>query len=370
MSIELPQFTVSGTPEAIGQAYGKLCGEMIHAFVDDRVKAVEEYLCEAGHTGTTSLFEAGAACLERVRSFDPDGYDEHYAIAKGAEIDPVRLFSTANMTDVRDIIVLPGDPAILEDEGCTAALLPPNISANGHSLQGQTWDLNEPDLKHVIALHRIPDDGPETWTVTCAGCQTLMGMNEHGVTVGTTNLKTKGSRIGIPYLSVLHLALKQRSRDAASEIVRKAPVAGSHTYWIGDQSGATEWEKSPDWAFSRTTDEGPLSRSNHCLFDANIAQESDLSESTHARLDRMLTLLQASNDHSVESLSALFSDRSDGRLSINRFAEDESGATTNAVVAFNPADREFLACRGQADRGKWVQLEFERHPSRAKMARV
>lgn len=368
MSLKLPQFTVSGTPEAMGQTYGKLCGERIHAFVADRMEAVEDYLNEAGHSGTTLLLDAGATCLERVRSFDPDGYEEHFAIAKGAEIDPVRLFSMANMTDIRDIVVLPSDPPVLEDEGCTAALVPPNLSANGHSLQGQTWDLNSPDLKHVIALHRIPDDGPEIWTVTCAGCQTLMGMNEYGVTVGTTNLKTMGSRIGIPYLSVLHLALKQRSRDAASQIVKDASVAGGHTYWIGDPFGATEWEKSPDQAFSRTTDEGPLSRSNHCLFEANISLESDLSESTHSRLARMQSLLRASNAHTVESLRQLFSDRSDGRLSINRFAEDDSGATTNAVVAFNPVDLEFLACRGQADRSEWVQLNFERSPSHSSVA--
>ncbi|MEA1619090.1 hypothetical protein SOQ14_09185 [Erythrobacter sp. T5W1-R] len=61
-------------------------------------------------------------------------------------------------------------------------------------MQGQTWDLNGPDVDYVIALHRLPDDGPETWTVTCAGCQTLMGMNAHGLAVGTTNLKTRGAR--------------------------------------------------------------------------------------------------------------------------------------------------------------------------------
>lgn len=360
MSLTLPQITVSGSPREMGLKYGQQCRDMIQAFVADRVAAVEDYLEEAGHQGTDRLFAAGAACLEQVQGFDPKGHAEHLAIAEGAKIDPVRLFTTANMTDIRDIIVLPGDPPILEDEGCTAALLPPDMTMGGQSLQGQTWDLNPPDVEYVIAVHQLPDQGPETWTVTCAGCQTLMGMNEHGVTVGTTNLKTRGARVGIPYLSVLYMALKQRSRAAASSLVGKVPVAGSHTYWIGDQRGADEWEKSPDTAFLRTTDNGPMSRSNHCLFDDNIAQETDLSESTHARLDRMQALLQAQTDHTVRSLSQLFCDRKDGRLSINRYVEDESGATTNAVIALNPADLEFHACRGPADVGTWVQLEFER----------
>ncbi|MEL7109798.1 MAG: C45 family peptidase [Pseudomonadota bacterium] len=360
MGITLPQFTVAGTPEEMGRAYGNLCGDQIHLFVADRVAAVEEYLSDAGHRGTDRLFEAGAACLQEVQSFDPQGYEEHMALASGAEIDAVRLFTTANMTDVRDIIVLPGDPAILEDEGCTAALLPSTMTEHGHSLQGQTWDLNGPDLKHVIALHRVPDDGPETWTVTCAGCQTLMGMNQYGVSVGTTNLKTRGAKVGIPYLSVLHKALNQPNRELASRVIETAPVAGSHTYWIGDRLGAIEWEKSPDEAFQRTTSEGPLARTNHCLFDQHIALEDELSESTHARKDRMQKILEGSTQHTVDSLVHSFADRADGRLSINRFAEDNSGATTNAVVVFDPANMDFRACRGPADQGDWDKLEFAR----------
>ncbi len=359
MSLTLPQFTVKGAPEEMGRQYGEFCRDMIHDFVAVRIAAVETYLSEAGHQDTTRLFEAGAQCLDRVRMFDADGYAEHLGIAEGAKMDPVTLFTTANMTDVRDIIALPGDPMVLEDEGCTTALLPAHLTKNGNSLQGQTWDLNGPDVEFVIALHRLPDEGPETWTVTCAGCQTLMGMNEHGVAVGTTNLKTKGAQIGVPYLSVLHLALKQPSLKAASSVVEHAPVAGSHSYWVGDKDQAVEWERTPQRAYPRSTQEGPLARSNHCLFDENVKLESGLSESTHARIERMQTLLEQSDAHTAQSLSQLFADRSDGRLSINRYAEDDSGATTNAVVAFNPADLEFLACRGRADQGEWVRLEFE-----------
>jgi len=359
MKLTLPQFTVTGTVEDMGVQYGRQCRDLIHAFVAARETAVDAYLRDAGCAGTAGLFEAGAACLEQVRSFDQRGYAEHHYIAEGADIDAVRLFTAANMTDIRDILALPGDPPALEDEGCTAALVPPGITKNGNSLQGQTWDLNGPDVEYVIALHQIPDDGPETWTVTCAGCQTLMGMNEHGVTVGTTNLKTKGARVGVPYLSVLHLSLRQTSLQAASAIVAKAPVVGGHSYWIGDRDQGVEWERTPTTAYSRSTADGALVRSNHCLNADSQRLETALSESTHHRYERMLALLNGSDQHTVESLSGLFADRGDGRLSINRFAEDDSGATTNAVVAFDPANLTFLACRGPADQGEWTRLGFE-----------
>lgn len=356
--LQLEQFTVRGTPAAMGRQYGAHFRKLIEAFVADRVLAVETYLDERGHAGTDALFAAGAACLEQMRTFDPAGYAEHMGIAEGAGIDPVRLFTAANMTDIRDIILLPGDPPVLEDEGCTAALVPPDKTASGLCLQGQTWDLNGPDVEYVIALHRLPDEGPETWTVTCAGCQTLMGMNEYGVSVGTTNLKTQGAKVGIPYLSVLHHALAQPTLTGASAVIERAPVAGAHSYWVGDAQEAVEWERTPSTAFTRSTRNGPLARANHCLFAENIARETDLSESTHARLGRAQSLLEASNRHTVDTLKVLFADRIEGRLSINRFAEDQSGATTNAVVVCNPATREFWACRGTADRGQWVLLGF------------
>jgi len=365
MSIELPQFTVSGAPEDMGAQYGAYFREMIASFVDARIIAVDTYLRERGHGGTDELFKAGKACLEATRQFDPRGHREHLGIAQGCGIDPVRLFTTANMTDIRDIILLPGDTPPAEDEGCTAALLPPSMAAGKRSLQGQTWDLNGPDAAYVIALHRLPDEGPETWTVTCAGCQTLMGMNEHGLSVGTTNLKTRGARIGVPYLSVLHKALGQATLREASAVFESAPVAGSHSYWAGDANEAIEWERSPATAFPRSTKEGPVVRTNHCLFEPNIAHETDLSPSTHERFERMGALLRQSDDHTIETLKAMFADRSDGPKSINRFAKDNSGATTNAVVAMDPAKLEFHACRGQADMGTWAQLEFERQPAGA-----
>ena len=58
------------------------------------------------------------------------------------------------------------------------------------------------------------------------------------------------------------------------------------------------------------------------------------------------------------SVQALFSDRSDGINSINRYAEDLQATATNAVFIAVPARREAHACRGPADRGEWARLSF------------
>ena len=73
------------------------------------------------------------------------------------------------------------------------------------------------------------------------------------------------------------------------------------------------------------------------------------------RLERRL----AEGEQDLASLKALFSDRSDGIYSLNRYPEDDRGTATNSVVLAIPARRELWACRGPADRGVWQQLRFD-----------
>lgn len=166
----------------------------------------------------------------------------------------MELFTAGNMTDLRDAVILRGPPAAprgvgsepppADAEGCSAVLIPPGLTADGQQLVGQTWALNPTDVDYVVALRRRPDDGPATWTVTVAGCPTLVGMNELGLAVGTTNIKTWGSGPGVGYLNVLHKAVRCRSLDEAIDVVRDAPRAGAHTYWLADGKRAVELERT------------------------------------------------------------------------------------------------------------------------------
>ena len=99
-------------------------------------------------------------------------------------------------------------------------------------------------------------------------------------------------------------------------------------------------------------------RTNHCLVPEHSAHEGEPpSASSRARLARLQDRLSA-RGQSVDSVRALFADRSDGIDSVNRFAEDGQGTSTNSCVIAIPARREMFACRGSADRGEWIKLEF------------
>lgn len=353
--IDLPHLTVSGSPRVMGQQQGEHFKALITEFVDVRFNALAGYLSDR-KTKDTGLFETGEACMRIHESWDPDGITEHQGIAEGSGIDPVRLYIATNMTDIRDILVLPATP---DQEGCSSVLLPGTLTTDAHPIAGQTWDLNPTDIDYVVAIKRRPLKGLATWTVSCAGCLSLVGMNEKGLTVGTTNIKTTGSKPGIGYLGLLHRLLQERSARSASHIVAQAPRSGAHVYWMADQSDLFEFETTPNHFVIRDADSRAVCHTNHCIAPAHQAIEGEIaSDSSKARLSRLEQVLETGK-HDVASIKELFANRDDGLESINRYVEDDQGTATNSVFIGRPHQRIGFACRGPADRGQWYQLDFE-----------
>lgn len=350
--LELPVIRVAGTVTAMGHAYGRAVADLARAFVHERARAARAYLYEKGIRDQGRLLELGRACLARLADWDAEGHAEHLAVAAGAGIDAAELYTAGNYTDLRDIIALGDDPST---EGCSTLLLPTSATG-GPVVAGQTWDLNPGDLAFVVAVHRFPHGGAPTFAITCAGCPSLIGMNAHGLAVGTTNIKTRGARLGIPYLSLLHRLLRCHDRAEARSVIEGAPLAAAHTYWAADAGGVEDWERTP-FGFVHRAGNAPLFRTNHCLAAAHRHLEGEPPyASSRRRLARLRVLAQRTRD--AAGMRAVFADRADGVDSINRFPEDAQGTTTNACVITEPARRRIHACRGPADRGRWITVEF------------
>jgi isopenicillin-N N-acyltransferase-like protein len=351
--LSMASIQVRGTPSELGEGQGRQLAGLVQRFVAQRLRAARVYLREHGCRDDQAFIALGRGCLEMLAGFDPDSWTEHQALSAAAGVDAVELYTCANMTDIRDILVYgTGDP-----EGCSMVLLPGSSVASGEVIAAQTWDLNPSDLEFVVAVHRQPSLGPATWSITCAGCPSLVGMNEQGVSVGTTNLKTRGARVGIPYLSLLHRALRCRDREEAGQVFSASPRAAAHSFWAADAHGAADWECTATTAVRRDA-RTPLVRTNHCLVAEHQRSEGEApSSSSRARLARLADWAEQGG-RDVASLRALFSSRADGVDSINRYPEDAQGTSTNACIICRPAARRIDACRGSADRGAWVELGF------------
>lgn len=353
--------TVSGSPEELGFNQGYKLRQQIQNFVEQRLRAATDYMAERGKRDIPAFYAAAKRSLELYKAWDPEGYREHMALAEGARVDHIGLFATSNMTDFRDVALYQQPAAAsASDEGCTAFVLPGSKTADGHIVGAQTWDLNPTDVDYVVAVHRLPDEGPETWSVTCAGCLTLMGMNQYGLSVGTTNIKTTDAQDGMPYLALLHRAIRCEDHFEAVDVIEGATRSGAHTYWIADANDATFIECSPGHSVHRNLDEDALCQTNHCQEDALIALQSEEPiESTQKRLAKARELCNAGG-HNVDTIKDIFKNRDDDVHSINRYEEDGQGTATNACMIAVPADKELWACKGPADRGEWRQLRFKR----------
>lgn len=354
-ALTLPQYTFAGSPAEIGHALGETLRDQIQRFIQIRFNAVKGYAEARGWASVEGITDVGARCQQIYAQWDPAGYAEHVAIAEGAGVPALDLYIATNMTDVRDVLLI---SAGAEEEGCSSILLPGGKTAEGRPLVGQTWDLNPPDVDYIVGVHRKPTEGPETWSLTCTGCLTLIGMNSAGVAVGTTNIKVKGSRPGVCYLDILHRLIRAGSAAEAAALVPEAPRAGAHTYWIADATQQLEWEATPLGATRRDAGEAPLHRTNHCLVPANVAAQGEQpGESSFARFSRIDARLRQ-DDLTVEDLKGIFADRADGVHSVNRYPEDDQGTATNGVFIADPVQRELWACRGPADRGVWAHFKF------------
>ncbi len=349
---DLPYITVTGTPKAMGRQQGDAFGDHIRSLVAHRMQENVNYFAERGIAdGHHRLLDIGRHMNDMLADWDPEGHQEHAGISAAAGVDPAELLVLLNMTDTRDLICFSGAG---DDEGCTALLLPASRSRDDQLIAAQTWDLNRGDLQHVVCVERRPDAGPCTASVSVAGGPTLIGLNEHGVWVGTTNLKTRRVQSGIGYMSLLHRAIRQRTHTDAAALIEDATRMAAHTYWLADEHGGVELECTSTTVVRRTLADTPLVQTNHCLAE----EHEDAEPPSESSLHRCVTAnaLLADGLFDADGIRTVLGDRSEDALSISRHPEDGEATATNACGMGVPATRTFHTCRGPADQGQWIDI--------------
>ena len=336
---------VSGSPREMGEHFGEVYQEEIAELYELRVaNAIRDALRFGGRTVTEEdLLSLAAVCSEISESFDPEGVSEQIGISRGSKLTLAQITALGGLTDLRDVLSWAGP--METDGGCTG------IIRNSAEMQlAQTWDLATNNFPYVVYVHRIPDKGPETWSVTTVGCLSLMGMNEHGLALGTTNLRTTDARPGVPYLNVIHRALRETHVGAAVEVIREAPRAAAHSYLVADQVAGCVVECTATMSAVRNLIYGVAVQTNHCQVLAHQKIESTApNESSHARFARMSELVR------TEDLREALSDTEGGELAISR--HDYEGISTNAAVVMTPSTGVVSIVHGPPDKNFWTDME-------------
>ncbi len=367
----------SGTPSAIGEAFGETCRDAITELYQRRLtNAIGQARDYGGrNVGEDAVLAVAAACLEPTRAHDPRGYEELEGIARGSNLPLVKVLAMNGLTDIRDVLAWGGELESLG--GCSAFMVQGDWTSRGKLLAGQTWDLATDNMPYVVGVERTPSNGPRTWTLTTVGCLSLIGINEHGIGVGTTNIRTTDSRPGVTYLSLIHKALGSRTLPNAISAIRDAQRAGAHFYWVVAAAGVEGSEglsrpiraEGRERAFAiectpRSADtfeliEGYYVHTNHCLIPAHVTIEGNTpSASSHARQVRLEERIAADRGQaSLDAAKNWLADRAGGENAISR--TDFGGISSNGAVVLEPSTGTIHVCHGpphERAAGEWIDL--------------
>jgi isopenicillin-N N-acyltransferase like protein len=346
-----------GSPAAMGEAMGETLRQEIHELYELRLQNAVEQARTYGKSSVTAadVLDLARACLAPTEAYHPPGFEELAGIARGARLTPEQVLAMNGLTDLRDVLAFGGGEASESFGGCTSFVAQRDATRDGRILAGQTWDLASDNMPYVIGVHRRPADGPATWCLTTVGCLSLIGLNEEGI--GTKNIRTRDSRPGVTYLSLVHRALSCRRFEDAAEAVRSARRAGGHYYYIVDKAGrAAAIECSAVSTERIDVTRGAHVHTNHCLAPPHQAIEADTpTASSHARQKRMEELLSQSRGAlDVELVCRLLADRENGDNAICRDGAD--GISTNGAIVLSPEGPAVRACQGPPDRARWIDL--------------
>ena len=348
---------LAGSPRSMGEAFGEQLRDSVRELYAIRLRSALLQAHEHGRRDATEedLLRVARASLRITADFDPTSADEMEGIARGAGLRVEQVVAMNGLTDLRDVLSWWDGGELFG--GCTSIVAQADVTRDGRLLAGQTWDLGTDNMPFVVAVRRAPTSGPSSICLTIAGCLPFLGVNDAGLAVGTTNLRTRDARPGVVYVTLIDLALRARSVAEAVRSIGPAPRAGGHFFYVADASGsAVALECTAMDLHATNVRSGVFVHTNHCLAAAHAPLDIDAANpSSRARLHRMTTLANGARGAlDSEALKAFFADTSTGSLAICR--DDIDGTSTNAAAVLSPETRTLHACQGLPSRAPWVEL--------------
>lgn len=349
---------VAGTRRVMGESFGEQLRSSIRELYSIRLRSALLQAWEHGRRDATeaSLLQLSRAALRITADYDPPTAEELEGIARGSGLTPDQVMALNGLTDLRDALAWWSGPPDLFG-GCTAVIAQRDRTRERELLAAQTWDLGTDNRPFVLAVRRAPAAGLRSVCLTTAGCLPFLGINEAGVAVGTTNLRTRDARPGVVYVTLIDRALRARSAPDAIRSVGASPRAGGHFFYVADAGGAAvALECTARKMHATEVTSSVFVHTNHCLVDAHRHLDVDeASPSSHVRLRRMTLLAEATEEPlDTTALRSFLADTGSGPNSICR--NDIDGTSTNAAAVMRPERGLISACHGLPDRSPWIEL--------------
>lgn len=346
----LTPLRLTGSAAEMGAAHGARYRDAIRRFARERTAMAGSAYWVGRELARSEVLDIARGCMDAHERFDASLTSELQAMAEAAGLDIADMLVVGGFTDLVDTIYGRhghGAPAPRGADQCTALLVPGTRCADGNALFAQTWDMHESAAEHVLLVEATPDDAPAFTVFTSMGCPGMIGMNEHGITVGINNLVATDGQPGVTWNFIVRAILRQSTLEDALACITDTPLAGAHNYLLLDSQGrGMNVEAMPSRHAITPLEQSPLAHTNHCLSDATLAVERrrlpGSQASSEKRLARAYALLEQTPLHDIDSLAAITRDRE--AICVEPTAEVRE-ASCGAVIA-DPAAGTLWALRG------------------------
>ena len=333
----------SGTPKEIGLQHGETLKREIHELCGNLLQRYTDY---SPHSNERSIIGFTARYLESTQKHVPELIEEIEGIAEGAGLDFEKVFfmncydEMAYYNETKEQV-----------NGCTLFLGTGRATADGRTYLGQGWDM-DPYFYPVIT--RLTPSGenetPGVIMLTHPGIVGGAGINEHGLTLIWSTVKSTDEKTGVPVTLLIRKVLAGKNLNDAVHTLLNTPRASGFNYMVANSSGGFNIEATGSRE-EITYITAIHAHANH--YEDRLLREYQIrpavrSSNTYIRSGRMRQLLEDGfGQIDLEFCKKILCDHANYPLGICRhIVEGESDSVTQAALIFIPGEKLMLASEG------------------------
>lgn len=256
--IAFPFLQVSGDARERGRQHGAGASEQVGA----SAKTYRDLLNRLD-VSPKVVADLATTFMNMIRAYDDEQAEELIGISEGSGV-PLAEIVTINART--EIVAMARRGAHTPLDECTAAVVMPEASADGHLLHGQNWDGGLERVDHCIVLHIQQEGAPDILTFTEAGALLRNGFNSAGVCITGNSIGCERDyqRPGVPLPAIRRKALATPYYAKSIDAVYSTPKTGSSNMMLSHCDGeAVDIECAPDESFFLHPKDGILTHANH-----------------------------------------------------------------------------------------------------------
>ena len=350
----------------IGNQIGKMFTKEIKKFINARYSTISvEFNNNNLNFEKEDYYQISKGLIRSLKSFTPNEYDEVVGVSEGSDTNIEDVIFALGYSDIFDFLYRDyknKSSVNIKSDECTSFISPPNCNRSRKIYVGQTWDMPPGTEKYTALFHKMLDDDNEFYSYTTVLGLTHMGMNSSGVCIGTTNVATTETEIGLIFPALIQSALSRHNCKESVEAIKTLPKISGHYYYIASQNTpAYAIEVSALNCKVEEIYNGIYVHANHYkteIFQKNAINYSPSSCKREQKLEDFLT--QNCGKLTVDDCINILASHKAGICRHSQKEEKIPSETCGAVI-FSPVEKKMFISFGYPCKNKWNEISLNKN---------